>query len=112
MEQTKALVSITFIGSASPYHEGDVAGFPSAEARQYVDKGVAEYTDEDAAKAAVAPPPPVAPAGGRVKGGAAKPAKAPAAKPGAESTQPAGDGAPAGSGDPAGGEGSGTDASK
>ena len=40
-------VSITFTASASPYHKGDVAGFPAKEAKAYVDKRVARYTDEE-----------------------------------------------------------------
>jgi hypothetical protein len=39
------LVSVKFIGSASPYHAGDQAGFVAAEAKALVDKGVAEYAE-------------------------------------------------------------------
>lgn len=43
-DQAAPLVSVTFIGSASPYHEGDLAGFPADEAQAYVDKGKAVFT--------------------------------------------------------------------
>ena len=46
------LVSVTFIASASPYHADDVAGFPAAEAKAYVDKQLARYTDEAQAASA------------------------------------------------------------
>ena len=93
MEQ-KALVSVTFTGSASPYHEGDVAGFPASEARQYIDKGVAEYTDEEDAKAAAPAPPPVATVSARVKAAA----KAGATKSAGEQLPPDGAGKGAGEG--------------
>lgn len=38
------LVSVTFKGSASPYHKGDVAGFDEETAKKLVDAGVADYT--------------------------------------------------------------------
>lgn len=43
-DQAAPLVSVTFIGSASPYHEGDLAGFRADEAKAYVDNGKAVYT--------------------------------------------------------------------
>ena len=43
-DQAAPLVSVTFVASASPYHEGDIAGFVEAEAKAYVDNGKAVYT--------------------------------------------------------------------
>lgn len=45
-DKAAPLVSVTFLKSASPYHEGDLAGFVAAEAKAYVDKGLAVYTEQ------------------------------------------------------------------
>lgn len=45
-DKAAPLVSVTFLKSASPYHEGDLAGFVVAEAKAYVDKGLAVYTEQ------------------------------------------------------------------
>lgn len=41
---SQELVSVTFKGSASPYHKGDVAGFDEETAKKLVASGVADYT--------------------------------------------------------------------
>lgn len=50
-DQAAPLVSVTFVASASPYHEGDIAGFPANEAKVYVDNGMAVYTAAEQAQA-------------------------------------------------------------